>query len=86
MLTHSEVWAAIDALADHHGLSVSGLAKRSGLDATTFNRSKRTTRGGRPRWPSTESISKAMAATGCGVSGLLAGAPSRRNCSANSPE
>ena len=72
MLTHSEVWAAIDALADHHGLSVSGLAKRSGLDATTFNRSKRTTRGGRPRWPGTESLSKAMAATGCGVSGLFA--------------
>ena len=72
MLTHSDVWAAIDALADRHGLSASGLAKRSGLDPTTFNRSKRTTRGGRPRWPSTESISKAMAATGSGVSGLFA--------------
>ncbi len=72
MLTHAEVWAAIDALADRHGLSVSGLAKRAGLDATTFNRSKRATRGGRPRWPSTESIAKAMAATGCGVSVLFA--------------
>ncbi len=83
MLTHSDVWAAIDALADRHGLSASGLAKRSGLDPTTFNRSKRTTRGGRPRWPSTESISKAMTATGSGVSGLFAdhlrreGAPAR---------
>ena len=72
MLTHSDVWAAIDALAERNGLSASGLARRSGLDPTTFNRSKRTTRGGRPRWPSTESISKAMAATGSGVSGLFA--------------
>ena len=72
MLTHSDVWAALDALADRNGLSASGLARRSGLDPTTFNRSKRTTRGGRPRWPSTESISKAMAATGSGVSGLFA--------------
>ena len=71
MLTHAEVWAAIDALADRHGLSVSALARRSGLDATTFNRSKRTTRGGRPRWPGTESLSKTMAATGCGLSGLF---------------
>ncbi len=71
MLTHAEVWAAIDALAETRGLSASGLAKRSGLDATTFNRSKRTTRGGRPRWPSTESLSKAMAATGCGISELF---------------
>ena len=83
MLTHSEVWAAIDALADRHGLSVSGLAKRSGLDATTFNRSKRTTRGGRPRWPSTESISKAMAATGCGVSGLFGEQLRREGAPAN---
>ncbi len=72
MLSHSDVWAALDALAERHGLSASGLARRSGLDPTTFNRSKRTTRGGRPRWPSTESISKAMAATGSGVSGLFA--------------
>ena len=72
MLTHADVWAALDALAENHGLSASGLAKRSGLDSTTFYRSKRTTRGGRPRWPSTESISKAMTATGSGVSGLFA--------------
>lgn len=71
MLTHADVWAALDALAERHGLSASGLAKRSGLDSTTFNRSKRTTRGGRLRWPSTESISKAMTATGSGLSELF---------------
>jgi phage repressor protein C with HTH and peptisase S24 domain len=63
MLKHADVWRAIDRLAEEHGLSASGLAKRSGLDPTTFNKSKRITRFGRPRWPSTESISKILAAT-----------------------
>jgi len=49
MLTHSKVWNAIDALARRYGLSASGLAKRAGLDATAFNRSKRVTGEGRPR-------------------------------------
>ncbi|WP_407150258.1 S24 family peptidase [Bradyrhizobium sp. ORS 86] len=62
-LTHSQVWAALDRLAERAGLSPSGLAKRSGLDPTTFNRSKRITGDGRERWPSTESVSKALAAT-----------------------
>ena len=84
MLTHSDVWAALDALAERNGLSASGLARRSGLDPTTFNRSKRTTRGGRLRWPSTESISKAMAATGSGVSGLFAEQLRREGAPANS--
>jgi phage repressor protein C with HTH and peptisase S24 domain len=64
MLTHAQVWAAIDRLAEQASLSASGLAKRAGLDPTTFNKSKRITAAGRPRWPSTESISKALAATG----------------------
>jgi phage repressor protein C with HTH and peptisase S24 domain len=64
MLTHPQVWAAIDRLAARAGLSASGLAKRSGLDPTTFNKSKRVTAEGRARWPSTESIAKALAATG----------------------
>jgi len=50
-------------LAEVNGLSPSGLAKRSGLDPTTFNKSKRSTRDGRPRWPSTESLSKILEAT-----------------------
>jgi phage repressor protein C with HTH and peptisase S24 domain len=63
MLTHAQVWSAIDRLAARAGLSASGLARRSGLDPTTFNKSKRITTDGRARWPSTESIAKALAAT-----------------------
>ncbi|QIB34456.1 S24 family peptidase [Ancylobacter pratisalsi] len=63
MLTHAQIWRAIDRLAQRHGMSVSALAKRAGLDATTFNRSKREQADGRPRWPSTESVAKILAAT-----------------------
>ncbi len=62
-LTHSQIWRALDHLAQEHGLSVSALARQAGLDPTTFNRSKRMTADGRLRWPSTESISKVLAAT-----------------------
>jgi phage repressor protein C with HTH and peptisase S24 domain len=64
MLRHSEIWRAIDLLAQQHGLSASGLARRSGLDPTTFNKSKRTARDGKQRWPSTESIARVLDATG----------------------
>lgn len=63
MLKHGDVWRAIDRLAKEHGLSASGLARRAGLDPTTFNKSKRTTREGKLRWPSTESVAKILAAT-----------------------
>jgi phage repressor protein C with HTH and peptisase S24 domain len=63
-LTHERLWAALDTLAARAGLSPSALALRAGLDATAFNKSKRFAEGGRPRWPSTESIAKALAATG----------------------
>ncbi|MCO5070937.1 MAG: helix-turn-helix transcriptional regulator [Rhizobiaceae bacterium] len=63
MLSHERVWAAIDALAARYQLSASGLAKRAGLDSTAFNKSKRMSADGRPRWPSTESLSKIMEAT-----------------------
>jgi phage repressor protein C with HTH and peptisase S24 domain len=62
-LTHSQIWSAMDRLAARAGLSASGLAKRAGLDPTTFNKSKRITPDGRPRWPSTESVAKSLAAT-----------------------
>ncbi|MEG6508572.1 helix-turn-helix transcriptional regulator [Methyloligella sp. 2.7D] len=71
-LTHSKVWSAIDALAARYGLSVSGLAKRAGLDATAFNRSKRITAEGRPRWPTTESLAKVLEATGADLGDLVA--------------
>jgi len=64
MLGHADIWRAIDRLAADSGTSPSGLARRAGLDPTTFNRSKRLAAGGRPRLPSTESISKILAATG----------------------
>lgn len=67
MLTHYQIWAALDRLAALGGLSPSGLAKKSGLDPTTFNKSKRTTGDGRTRWPSTESVAKALAATGTSI-------------------
>lgn len=64
MLTHGQIWQAIDALAAKHDLSASGLAKAAGLDPTTFNKSKRLTPDGRQRWPSTESVAKVLIATG----------------------
>lgn len=61
-MKHDDIWRALDTLAAEHGLSPSGLAKRAGLDATTFNPSKRRMPDGRLRWPSTESISKVLSA------------------------
>jgi phage repressor protein C with HTH and peptisase S24 domain len=59
---HSQIWRAIDALAARRGLSPSGLARAAGLDPTTFNKSKREAPDGRARWPSTESLARALAA------------------------
>ncbi|MBV2186945.1 MAG: helix-turn-helix transcriptional regulator [Rhizobium sp.] len=67
MLSHDKIWAAIDRLAESHQLTTSGLARRAGLDPTSFNKSKRTGPDGRMRWPSTESISKVLEATGTGI-------------------
>ena len=67
VLTHLQVWTALDRLAERAGFSPSGLAKRAGLDPTTFNKSKRITGDGRERWPSTESVSKALAATNSSI-------------------
>ncbi len=72
MLKHAEVWRAIDRLAAKRGLSVSGLARRSGLDPTTFNKSKRITREGKQRWPSTESLAKILEATGASLAEFVA--------------
>ncbi|WP_369720580.1 helix-turn-helix transcriptional regulator [Bradyrhizobium sp. LLZ17] len=71
MLTHDQIWGALDRLAAHAGLSPSGLAKRAGLDPTTFNKSKRITPDGRERWPSTESIAKALAAADCSMESFV---------------
>src|SRR6201991_35141 len=63
-LTHEQIWTALDRLAERAGLSASGLAKKAGLDPTTFNKSKRVTADGHERWPSTEALAKALGATG----------------------
>jgi len=61
-MNHTHIWRAIDALAARKGMTASGLARAAGLDPTTFNKSKRQAPDGKPRWPSTESISRALAA------------------------
>jgi phage repressor protein C with HTH and peptisase S24 domain len=66
-LTHDQVWGALDALAERYNLSASGLAKKAGLDATAFNKSKRTGPDGHLRWPSTESVAKSLDATGATI-------------------
>jgi phage repressor protein C with HTH and peptisase S24 domain len=73
---HKSLWDALDALAARHGMTPSGLARAAGLDATTFNKSKRVSPDGRLRWPSTESLARALSAVGSTFdefAGLLAG-------------
>jgi len=85
MFSHKQVWSAIDTIADRYGFSASGLAKKSGLDPTSFNPSKRHGPDGRPRWPTTESIARVLDASGASVeefmdllSGRKGQAPKRR--------
>lgn len=63
-MNHYQIWHAIELFADAHGMTCSRLARHSGLDATTFNKSKRMSIYGQPRWPSTASIAKIVNATG----------------------
>lgn len=72
MFTHAEMWRGIDSLAKHHGLTPSGLARRAGLDPTTFNPSKRITKQDKARWPSTESLAKILTATGTSLEQFVA--------------
>jgi phage repressor protein C with HTH and peptisase S24 domain len=67
MFTHKQVWNAIDVVAERYGFSASGLAKKAGLDPTSFNPSKRNGPDGRPRWPTMESISRVLNASGASV-------------------
>lgn len=62
-MTHKALWNAIDKLAKKQGMTCSGLAKFSGLDATTFNKSKQFSSDGTPRWPSCSTIAKIINAT-----------------------
>ncbi len=71
MFTHDDIWHAIDQLALRYDLSASALARKAGLDATTFNKSKRNATDGRQRWPNTESIAKVLEATGASFDEFL---------------
>ena len=62
IMQHGDIWRGVDRLAQKHGMSPSRLAKLAGLDATAFNKSKRVSKAGRLRWPSTESLARALAA------------------------
>jgi len=79
MLKYSDIWRAIDELADRHGLTPSGLARKAGLDPTTFNKSKRLNASGRERWPSTESLAKAMDAVGASFEEVFGFLDNNRN-------
>lgn len=72
MFSHDRIWIAIDRLAAKNQLTPSGLARRAGLDPTAFNKSKRVGADGRLRWPSTESVSKVLEATGATLDEFLA--------------
>lgn len=71
-LRHSDIWRAIDKLANARGLSASGLARKAGLDPTAFNLSKRTSPNGRPRWPTTESLAKILIASNATIGEFIA--------------
>lgn len=81
-MRHSDIWKAVDTLAEQHGLSPSGLAKRAGLDPTAFNKSKRASADGSPRWLSTESLIKVLGAVGTSLEDFAALAEGRQGHSA----
>ena len=60
MITNIQTWKAFDKLAMKNNISVSGLARLSGLDATTFNKSKRVFPSGKERWPSMCTVAKVL--------------------------
>lgn len=80
-LTHTDIWAAIDALAHRLNTTPSGLARMAGLDPTSFNKSKRFSpeSAPRPRWPSTESLAKLLEATSLTFSDFASLTENRHN-------
>jgi phage repressor protein C with HTH and peptisase S24 domain len=77
-MRHTDIWKGIDTLAERHGLSPSGLARRAGLDPTAFNKSKRMTADGSPRWLSTESLAKVLGAVNASLEDFAALAEGRQ--------
>jgi len=64
-MKYNQIWLAVDKLAKLNNLSTSGLAKKAGLDSTSFNKSKRIRKDGQQRWPSMESINKILTVCNC---------------------
>ncbi|MBP9999898.1 MAG: helix-turn-helix transcriptional regulator [Proteobacteria bacterium] len=63
MFSNDDLWNAIDILAKNNHMSPSGLARASGLDPTTFNKSKRKSKYGQPRWLSFDTLAKVLKQT-----------------------
>jgi phage repressor protein C with HTH and peptisase S24 domain len=64
MLAQNNFWQPTDTVADNCVLNASGLAWKCGLDAATFNSSKRTSPGGRECWLFKETLSELLSLTG----------------------
>ena len=62
MFTHAQLWAAIDAIAEARGAIGFHSGEKAGLDTSALNLSKRVSPDGHMRWPSTESLSRILAA------------------------
>ena len=67
-MNNDAIWQAIEDLAAMRRISCSRLAQLGGLDATTFNKSKRYTRDGKARWVSMQSLAKVLDAIGMDLS------------------
>ena len=78
-MTHEELWHGIVKLAESKQMSCSGLARFAGLDATTFNKSKRFSKYGQPRWPSTYSLAKVLNATGITITEFIQFMPNQNS-------
>ncbi len=70
-MNHSDVWIAVEKFAEIRGYSCSGLARRCGLDSTVFNKSKRFSKFGQPRWLSFGTIAKMLSATGATINDFI---------------
>ena len=70
-MNHHSVWRGIECIASARNMSCSRLARHSGLDATTFNKSKRWSSDGKPRWPSMLSVAKVLESTGATLEELV---------------
>ncbi len=63
MTHHDALWETIKYIAKENGITRSGLARKCGLDATTFNYSKCQSPDGKPRWISTHTLYKVLVCT-----------------------